>query len=87
LRGEHLREESPEGHALGEESLAAVGSRFGGFQQACRHPRRTDLAELAQRGLFEGQRLGAQLVLGRALGAAEKHPMEASKERGCISHT
>jgi hypothetical protein len=44
------------------------------------------LAELAQGGLFEGLRLGAELLLGRALGATEEQAVEAGKERGCISH-
>ena len=84
--GEHLREEGPEGQALGKETAAAVSAACGGLQQSGRHPGRADLAELAQRGLFEGLRLDAQLVLGRARGAAEEQTMETGEKRGCISH-
>jgi len=61
-----------------------VIATFGGLQQSCRHPGSADLAELAQRGLFE--RLGAQLLLSRALGAAEEQTAETGEEWGCIRH-
>ena len=84
--GEDLREEGPEGQALREEPTPAVGACCGRCEQARGYPRGTELTELRQRGLLERFPLGAQLLLSRTLGTAEKQAMETGKERSCISH-
>ena len=84
--GKDLRKEGPEGQTAGVGALAAVGATFGGLEQASRHPRRADLAELAQGGPFESLRLGLQLLASRALGSAEEQTVKPDKERRCIVH-
>jgi hypothetical protein len=58
----------------------------GRLQELSGNPRLTKLSKLAQGGLFESLELVAELLLGRALGAAEEQPVEAGEERSGVVH-